>query len=325
MLSQEQQEELDRLTNQILELGKKLKDFHKQLAYLADVPKVYELTMQVREIREQMDQLGFKQEQLIRFDYCSSMLSINYTDQVNPVLKHLNIHKQSCGAFLICGPLEFGQLWVLKRTIKGIGASRLKPSCDFNFNNPHQSKDPLKIWSAIGNQLQILGQKTPQEVTRVILGRLATQHVVLVFRHIQELQEGQLTDLIENVWKPLVEGFSQEKSLEKYPYKLVAFFLDYSGDTCQWNLPCVPPGDSPPQPAYYPIRLENLTRFNLAHLEKWAEGEGETILGLKILENPTAAQNLLADSDNGIPERVAEELLRLHGLDYVGEDLWMMI
>jgi len=328
-LSPEQQEELDRLTQQIPELGKKLKEFRTKLAYLADVTQVYELNQQAQEIRDQMWQLGYRRDELIRLEFCSTMLSIDYTEQVSPVIKHLMVQKQTCGAFLICGPLEFGQLWVLKRTISGISkisATRLKPTCDIHFETQlPTSMSALNIWISLGEQLKILGQRTPQEVIKVILARLATQHVALVFRHIQRLQEGQLSDLIEKVWKPMVERVSQEKSLEKSPYKLVAFLVDYSGDTCQWNLPCVPPGEAPPQPAYYPIRLESLSRFKLKHLEDWANGEGETILGLKLLEGVTSVQKLLDDSDAGVPERVARELLWLHGFYYDGENQWMTI
>jgi hypothetical protein len=320
-LSKEQLEEIENLANQIRDLGNQLVYLREQSVLETNPSKIFANKNSVLDIREQMNQIGYRRDELIRLNYCSSMLSINYSDQVDPVYMHFDDQKQTCGAFLICGPLKFGQLWAYKNTINQISATRTRPSCDFHFENPNQGKDPDQIWDSMGEQLNLLGAKTQPNVTKVVLGRLETQHVTFLFRHIQSLSEQQLIGLIEQVWKPLVERVGQEKKLENSTHKLAAFFLDYSGDTCQWSLPCVPPGSAPPQPAYYPIRLNTLSRFKLEDLNDWAKTD--KTLGVKIKADPKIAENLLVYSDNGVPERVADGLLKLFGLTYKGEDLWL--
>lgn len=318
------------LIEEISRRGEDLIKKRKELVQAIDSSVESIIRTEIKKIDREIESLSNTLIVQSKRKYCRQMLSIDYSSQASLVTNHIFRHKQRCGAFLISGPQEFGQDWVLRRILTALDDELYDRSIyEFQLDSPSTSSDPDSIWARLGEDLDVTAREE-NELTAMIMEKLECQHIFLVFCYINRLQEQQLSLLIEQFWKPLVVRFEEEqrKRPKNASTNLLAFFIDYSGNTIHWKIPWNTPAESREdaclQLKQYPICLEILRQFQYEHLEKWAEEDGKEILGSKIDEDSTIIKKILDRCENGIPEKVARALLELHGYDYRG-NLWTEI
>jgi hypothetical protein len=75
----------------------------------------------------------------------------------------------------------------------------------------------------------------------------------------------------------------------------------------------------------FPIRLEKLARFSASEVQLWMERNRSLFPARRRALIGETVQEILQDSDDGVPEGVAEQVCRICEVPYQGEDKWLYL
>lgn len=244
----------------------------------------------------------------------NALLKLDYKEQVR-IFRTFVEQKHQVGAFLIHGEPEYGQNWLLHRLLKQFPHSPADKVFIFNFQRMGRGRSLEALWRELGNWSGLKNVHSPQKIVEQISGLCQTQTIILVLRNLSVVDEQYIEKLLQDFWLPLAEmvrNFPHQSS----KYYLLMFLVDNDGCIDKWNVPCSMQLDLSWKP-HVPIKLEKLVRFPNDVLISWIEHE------IDVLPMYLNAQNILENSEGGIPELVLEHICALCGCDwYEREKIW---
>jgi hypothetical protein len=184
--------------------------------------------------------------------------------------------------------------------------------------------DISALWRELGGRFGLRErQHSPSEVAEQIYQSWQTQNVLLIFNDVNCVPEASLQELLQNFWFPLVRKAALSQTLSNF--KLLMFLVDYEGITDTWDMSFAERLDSIWEP-HTPIQLPKLTNFSDHELINWIEDESDIFPPEFTNDVEQVVQEILANSNYGIPEFVLAEICRRCGLDWYEEtDKWLKL
>lgn len=243
-----------------------------------------------------------------------TLLKLGYRRQVQLFLRVLKKH--SVAAFLIHGPPEHGQRWLLNRLVSQyIPNSLVGRKVVVDLARKARRNDVSALWRELGGRVGLRGARAqPPEIAQRVYQWWRTQDVLLVLHDVNCLPEQGLQDLIRDFWLPLAES-ARNLEAEIEESKLYMFLLDYEGRTSDWDLPFVEKLDLTWNPQI-PIKSPKLAHISYDDLENWIANEFDDLPTELTDTIDDTVEAILDNTDSGIPERVLEELCAYCGCNW---------
>lgn len=252
------------------------------------------------------------------------LLKLGYRQQVRQ-FRNL-IRTNSVAAVLIHGLPQSGQRWLLNRLISQEVTKILqtKPIV-LHFDSRVRRSDVGALWRELGRFVG-LSQAKPGEIIRRVYRRWKTQNILIVIHDVDVLPKPKekVSELIDQFWTPLVKK-TEEKHQPKKEYKLLMFLIDYQGKIGELDLPFVERLDTTWNPKL-PFIAPKIEDFSDEELRDWIERESND-LPTSFNNEDVIIQEILNNSDNGIPEYVLQDICERCGCDWYEEleKLWKKV
>lgn len=246
-----------------------------------------------------------------------ALLRLNYRSQERGVRKWL--HGRAVAAFIIHGPTdEYGQHWLLNRLIAShTPLSTTAKAITVDLRSALRGADPHSLWRELGRRVGLARGAEPQQIVQRVCQLWATQSVLLIFNNIGQLSPDLLQTLLEQLWQPLARAALAQPDPR---FLLLLFLIDNDG-MVEAHLPA--PAQPPADPCA-PLRLEALGRFSKYDLLSWFEQHGEPLLPEPCDDPEPIIEDLLAQTDNGLPKEALVELCWLYQINwYDKEAVWV--
>ena len=322
----ELQKEYDDLTEEIL--------FLRQRERVDDLsPKaLFRLKKQIKEAELEREQVG-QQLKLKEQDspaasggreFYRILLKLGYRKQIRLFRRLIEV--ESVAAFLIHGYPDYGQRWLLNRLVSQyvpyLLAGKIIP---VNVSRKVRRNDVSALWREVAGRVGLRGkQYLPSEIAEQVCQCLLTQNVLLVFHEVETMPEITLGEMIREFWLPLVNQVQNQLS-KKSKFKLYMFLVDYEGCVGNWEIPFVEKINASWKPLN-PLKPPIITEFSDDDLTDWIETEYDNLPTVLTAQVDDTVQEILANSDNGIPELALEAICDHCGCDWYEEsEKWLKL
>src|SRR5260370_19595782 len=253
----------------------------------------------------------------------NTLIRLDFSEQVK-VFQQFKNSKHRIGAFLIHGAPSYGQSWLLNRLIKQLPGSSVAIDFKFSFERKACGRSLKDLWMELAKWVGLKNQFHPSststfqdiqlDIIRRVYGLWQRQSVFLILNKLHEIDEEYLNKFIESFWKPLtmmaqIMLSHSQTQVRSSNHFLILFLID-SADTVQkWKLPTSNQTDSQWEP-HIPIKLEKLSQFHREVIHNWLEYEIDTLPAI------LTDQNILENSENGIPEFVLDHICAMFGYEW---------
>ncbi|MGK7944334.1 MAG: trypsin-like peptidase domain-containing protein [Microcystaceae cyanobacterium] len=252
------------------------------------------------------------------------LCKLGYKKQVRLFSKF--VKKQDIGALLIYGKPEYGQEWLLNLLLtQHLG----------EVENSRVYKVDLRVK---GRRLrsEVMGREfrrffdlskdaTLEDAVQAVYDCLKTQNVLLIFHGVNCLGEENLKKLLEAFWQPLIGQIKEitEQELEEKLGKLFMFLIDYEGKLSEVKSVFQEKIEAQ-SVNKNPLKAPQLSEFTEDEIWYWLE-EQKDELPLQIEEDlDEAVENILENTEGGIPELTLEEICANCGYNWFEEaDKWL--
>lgn len=242
-----------------------------------------------------------------------ALLNLDYRSQTGSFAQ--SVAARSVAAYLIDGQRQHGQRWLLNRLLKRYERSIQPISID--LRRLGRGKSVADLCQEIARKAGVAAG-TPEQIAGVLCKWWETQHTILIFHSVDLIGEAYLNEILTSFWAPIVASARTAPAFGG-TYKLLLFLVDNQGLAGSWNVPF---GQTPADDPARPVRLPTIARFSDADLSSWLEAS--------LIDLPdeftarTDAQMILANTDDGIPENVLEEICVLCDYDWnEGASRWL--
>lgn len=299
-----------------------------------DALAIFKMEKQIEEAEAERDRIKLEIENQNTLsascDLYQALLKLGYREQVLSFKKFLKA--QSIGAFLLHGSPDYGQRWLLNRLItQHIRHGTTGKLVRVQLNRIGRRRDISALWRELGGRVGLAGKKpTPSEIVERIYGCWETQNVILVFHDVDCMPQEYLQQLIQDFWLPLA-GQAREVVSETTKYQLLMFLVDYEGGVSKQNTLFVEKLEPSWEPKI-PIKLPSISPFDGRILKDWmntiaVDIEFDALPLVEAIINDTEdelVQEILDNSDNGIPELAMSEICHLCECNWYEEkDRWL--
>lgn len=320
------------------ELQKLLDLLEEKIIYLrvakvteTDALAIFRVEKQIEEAeaeREKIQQEIESQNTSVVSSYLyQALLKLGYREQVLSFKKFLKA--QSIAAFLIHGSPDYGQRWLLNRLItQHIRYGTTGKMVRVQLNRIGRRRDISALWRELAGRVGLVGkQHTPPEIVERVYGWWQTQNVMLVFHDVDSMPQEYLQELIEDFWLPLASQ-AREVVSETRNYQLLMFLVDYEGCVGKQGTLFVEKL-APTWEPKIPIKLPSITQFCDRTLNDWIEiieMEFDTLPLVEVINDMEGelVQEILDNSENGVPELAMSEICHLCGSNWYEEkDRWL--
>jgi hypothetical protein len=253
----------------------------------------------------------------------NTLVRLDYSEQVK-IFQQFKNEKHQIGAFLIHGAPSYGQGWLLNRLIKQLPGASVAIDFKFSFERKacgRSLKDlwiELAKWVGLKNHFHPSGTSTLQNIQLEIIKRVhglwQRQSVFLILNKLHEIDEEYLNKFIESFWQPLATMAKNtlshsQANVHSSKHFLLLFLVDSADSVDKWKVPISNQLDHEWEP-HVPIKLEKLSPFHRDVLHNWIEYEIDTLPAI------LTAQNILENSENGIPEFVLDHICSFFGYEW---------
>jgi hypothetical protein len=314
------EEQYSLLSEKRLELG-------RSYAIAADPSMQFQLKKQIEQVDAELENLEYRLDQLNRLSQdgrlYQALLKLGYRKQVQVFRKFVQSHPIS--TFLIYGAPDYGQRWLLNRlVVQHIQDSITGKIIKIDLSRIAKRSDVNALWRELAGRTGLGRHGTVPEIVERIYQWWQTQNVLLILYEVDFLPEEFLCELLQDFWVPLARRALVDCNPE-CKYKLLMFLVDYDGCVGSWKIPFAEQLDATWQPIT-PVKLPFIAEFNESELLNWLEFSADA-LPVELLDEPDeTVQNILENSDNGIPEPVLGEICRQAGSDwYENEEKWLKL
>lgn len=249
-------------------------------------------------------------EQLYRL-----LLKLGYRQQVRLFRRLIDRH--AIAALLIHGAPEYGQRWLLNRLVtQYLPYSLSGKIVKVNLARRSRRSDASALWRELARRVGLTSQASPSDIAQRVYRWWQTQDVLLVLDCVNFLPEPSFQQLLNDFWLPLASQARQAMQ-EETPYKLLLFLVDYEGQVAEWDAPFVEKLDASWKPQL-PVRSPRLEEFSDDELMSWIEDEWDE-LPSDFKQVDAIVQEILENSEDGIPELVLQEICDRCGCDWYEE------
>lgn len=329
MLSEErlQLKRSEAIQDQYKLLGEKLLELRRSAAIESDVAVRFKLDKQIQQVEAELSELSQLLDSLESASengrLYRALLKLGFQAQVRIFRKF--VQDQLIGAFLIHGSLDYGQRWLLNRlVVQHIPSSITGKVVQIHLSRTARRNEITVLWRELAGWVGLSRQSSISEIADRVYQCWQSQSVLLVFHDVDYLPEAFLNELIRDFWLPLAAK-SKEAASSTKQYRLLMFLVDYDGRAGQWNISFVERLNSDWKPDS-PIKLPLLESFSNRELANWLEYEADELPARLTDEVNETVQNILKNSDNGVPEPVMEEICRLSGCNwYEVREEWLKL
>jgi hypothetical protein len=189
-------------------------------------------------------------------------------------------------------------------------------------------RDISALWRELGGRVGLGRQHSPLEIAERVFQWWKTQNVILVFHGVDCMPQGYLQELLDEFWLPLASQ-AREVVSQTSKFQLLMFLVDYEG--------CVGCQDTmfveqlePTWESKIPIKLPTINPFCDRILTDWIETLETEFSTLPLVEviyqMEDFVQEILENSDNGVPELAFSEICHLCGCNWYEErERWLKI
>ena len=299
-----------------------------------DALSIFKIEKQIEEAQAECDRI--KQEienQNISSASCDlyrALLKLGYQEQIIAFKRFLK--SQSIAAFLLHGSPDYGQRWLLNRLItQHIRYGTTGKLVRIQLNRIGRRRDISALWRELRGRVGLVGrQHTPSEIVEQIYGWWQTQNVILVFHDVDCMPKEYLQQLIQDFWLPLAAQ-AREVASKTTNYQLLMFLVDYEGGVSKQNTLFVEKLEPSWEPKI-PIKLPSINPFGDRILKDWMNAiavdiEFDALPLVEAIINDTEdelIQEILDNSDNGVPELAMSEICHLCECNWYEEkDRWL--
>ncbi len=252
----------------------------------------------------------------------SALLKLGYQQQAELFLRAIDT--ESVAAFLIHGLPEYGQRWLLNRlVVEYVPLHSVSKVVTLDLSRSARRSDVDACWRELGRRLNLRGNAlTAKAVAEGVYRWWLTQDVIFVLHDVNTMPEASLVNLIEQFWLPLTQQVQAAPGGES-DRKLLMFLVDYQGKADQWQLPWVEKLDASWDPRK-PIKPPKLQEFTDQDLMDWIVSQFRDLPPALTQGISETVEEILAQSDSGVPELVLQEICRQCGCDWFEElDKWL--
>lgn len=318
----ELQEEYDFLTEEISELrhGEKTDDLRpRERARLKR--QIAEEESKRERVQQELQQLdrSTNSEQLYR-----ALLKLGYEKQVRSFARF--VYQQSVSAFLIHGSVKYGQRWLLNRLVNQyIPESICGRIIKIELSRAVRRNDIQALWRELGKR--VFGHRShllsPLEITEGVYNWWQTEHVLFVFHDVNLMPPEYLEQIISEFWQPLANKARRADSSVSN-YQLLMFLLDYDGSV--GNLDHLFAEQLDVKKPDTPVKPPSISKFTSEEMTDWVLRELPELPIELTHKFDDAVQEILAQSEQGIPEYVLAGIFERCGYNYYEEveRLWKL-
>lgn len=257
-----------------------------------------------------------------------TLLKLGYEKQVRSFVRL--IQKQKVSAFLIHGSVNYGQRWLLNNLVEQyVPASISGKKIRIELGCGVQNTGMNFLWRELGRRVGIKRFPSPstEEITEEITKRVyhcwQTENVLLVFDRVNVMPQDYLEQLITEFWQPLAQKAIQGASRES-DYQLLLFLVDREGTVGSLDHLFCDQGDI--DKPHTPVRPPTISKFTSDCVEDWVTKQYQELPQQLTLNIEDTVQDILTESDQGIPEYVLVGIFERCGYDYYEEvrRLWKL-
>lgn len=242
-----------------------------------------------------------------------ALLTLDYYEQ-SKFFKRFLEEKHQVGAFLIHGEPDHGQSWLLHRLTSRVPGSSTGKVHTISFQRKGRGRNLEALWRELAHWVGLKAFQSPQKIAEQVHKVWQTQTVIIILRNLYEIDEESIQRLIREFWHPLVEQTQRVPCLSSNHCLL--FLIDNDGCTDEWRATFVRQPSANWNPSF-PVKLERLAPFTNDILAGWMRQQ------VDLLPTTTTIQDILENSENGIPELALEHICNLCGCDWhESEKLW---
>lgn len=319
----------DELQKRFTDVKKRIADLGALEGGLAEGARKFEVQADIEHARTEFESLAQQIEEIESQRLLSAMLTMDYDNQVTPFRDYLG--NRQIGAFLIRGAPDYGHLWVLAQMLTYIPRMTITPPIPFDMLSSSLRKDVKALWRELGKQLGLsLFGTTQEQVLERVRERLKTQNLIIIMRNVDVVGAELFEQIANQFWSPLANA-AQAALVGNSQSVLMLFLVDYDDKVSQWNLPLADVASLDDIKALAPkpdllIRLPSLGTFDENLLVPWMKFAAKHVLPAEIVKQAQQyAQQILQQSNNGVPEYVVSHLCELCQTVYEGEEVWLKL
>ena len=254
-----------------------------------------------------------------------NLLKLGYRQQVRLFRKLIGKH--SVAGFLIHGLPSYGQRWLLNRLlVQYVPEWFMGKLVKIDLARKVRQNDVRAFWRELGGRVGLRGkERVPGAIAERVYQWWQSQNILLIFHDVDCLPPAGLEQLVQEFWLPLATK-ARDSEVEGIPHKLLMFLVDYQGITASWDVlftDKIDKTDASWQP-YTPIKAPKLTEFSDNELTSWMEDEHDELPAELTQEMDRVVEDIIDNSEGGIPELTLEEICHLCGIDWYREsEKWL--
>ncbi|MCG8362368.1 MAG: toll/interleukin-1 receptor domain-containing protein [Pseudanabaenales cyanobacterium] len=278
----------------------------------------------IRVAIEELETTQLKTKQQTSLKLYSALLKLGYRQQAR--LFRRAIESESVAAFLIHGLPEYGQRWLLNRlVVQYLPHSLNSKVVKVDLSRRVRRSDVSALWRELGGRVHLRGkQLSPPEIADRVYRWWLTQDVIFVFHDANIMPEAALHELINQFWLPLASKVKAASSQES-DRKLLMFLVDYEGRAEKWNILFVEKLDVSWDPQK-PIKPPRIQEFTDGELMAWLEDQYHDLPAELTYGIDDRVEEILANSEGGIPELAFREICDRCGVDWFEElETWQKL
>lgn len=238
------------------------------------------------------------------------LLRLNFRSQIQTVRQIID--QQDIAAFLVHGPPDFGQRMLsyrLSHLLPGWNSGR---NITIDAGSNGTGKSSRSLWREIAKRLELPTDTDIKVLAEKVCQWRKTQDVVFVIHTVDYIPPSILSNWIDCFWKPLVQMANEQNSYSSRSKHLLLFLVDYSGHVYEQCNSFV--GDPQSlQNSHLPLKLPVSEKFTENELDIWLDTASE------IFPIRPNVNEIINQTENGIPDFVYENICRYCGLNWEGE------
>jgi hypothetical protein len=314
--SQELRSQLDLLHHKILKL-------RENCAIQAGTSNLFQVEYELEQAEARREQIERELQNLERrrmSDRIHHELSrLNYKSQAQLFSQFLD--EQRIGAFLVHGQSEYGQVFLVKRFLRGLPNSIATSPVQIHLKRRANRTDVQALWRELGREMRLEDLSNCQEIARQVIAQLQTQHVILVFHDLDYIDEEYLAELTNDFWLPLAELAHCSLSND-HEFYLLMFLLDQEGCVGTWDLQFAEQFDNEWNPRI-PLRMPPIEPLSDQVLLSWMENAIDA-LPAQITKKMDFSVQMILEQTGGVPEQVFAQIFSVCGCRWQEEEVrWL--
>ncbi len=238
------------------------------------------------------------------------LLTLDFTPQMR--LFRNTIDQNRIAAFLVHGPPGHGQRSLTRRLIHFKNDWDIAQRIIIDAAGDGVGKEFRFLWRQLAKHMGLSPATDSTLLAEKVCQWWLTQDVIFVFTTVDYMSPGLLASWLENFWKPIVTTARQRQNqTNRY---LLLFLVDFDGHVCESPVTLLDQAVDIPNSSA-PLKLPPTGKFPAEVLDEWIGS------ALELLPDKVNADELLAATENGVPNLVYEQIYDYCGLIWEGEKI----